>query len=82
MTELQKIFLFYTFMYFMVKGALFVALYVVTIILEKKAREKHALLQAYLAKKRAEEKKRWQTAYNLYLRKYQPAEKIKLSRAA
>lgn len=70
MTELQKIFLFYTFIYFLIKGGLYVGLYVATIIAEKQARLRHAQLKIYLKKKRAEEAERWQVAYKLYNRKY------------
>ncbi|MBO8159120.1 hypothetical protein [Thermosyntropha sp.] len=70
MTEMQQVFLFYTFVYFLVKGAIYIAIYIATIIIEKKAREKHALLQAYLTHKRADEKQRWQVAYALYNKRH------------
>lgn len=82
MTEMQHVFLFYTFVYFLVKGAIYIAIYVATIIIEKKAREKHALLQAYLAQKRADEKKRWQIAYKLYYRRHPKQAEANLSQVA
>jgi hypothetical protein len=41
MTELQQTFLFYTFIYFLIKGGLYVALYVATIVIEKEAGLNH-----------------------------------------
>lgn len=70
MTELQKVFLFYTFIYFLIKGGLYFGLYVATIIAEKQARIRHARLKVYLKQKRAEEDERWKVAYKLYNRKY------------
>jgi hypothetical protein len=70
MTELQKVFLFYTFIYFLIKGGLYFGLYIATIIAEKQARLRHARLKVYLTKKRAEENERWKVAYNIYNRKY------------
>lgn len=74
MTELQQVFLFYTFIYFLAKGALFVAIYIATIIVERIARQKHAMLQAYLKTKRIDEKERWKVAYAKCNRKYQQIE--------
>lgn len=82
MTEMQQVFLFYTFVYFLVKGAIYVAIYIATVIIEKKAREKHALLQAYLYQKRADEKRRWQIAYKLYYRRHSKQAETSLSQAA
>ncbi|HOQ10083.1 MAG TPA: hypothetical protein PLG09_08170 [Syntrophomonadaceae bacterium] len=70
MTELQQTFLFYTFIYFLIKGGLYVALYVATIVIEKDARMRYAKLRALLARKRAEEAQRWAGAYRLYYQKY------------
>lgn len=82
MTEMQQVFLFYTFVYFLVKGAIYIAIYIATIVIEKKAREKHALLQAYLHHKRSDEKKRWQVAYSLYDRRRYKKSEIKWTKAA
>jgi hypothetical protein len=70
MTELQKVFLFYTFVYFLIKGGLYVCLYVATVMAEKRARERHAKLKVYLHKKRTAENARWKVAHDLYNRKY------------
>jgi len=65
MTELQEMFLFGTFIYYLFKGSLFVVLYIALVIVEKHARERQKQIQAYLRKKRAIERERWQVAYNL-----------------
>ncbi len=65
MTALQKTFLMYTFVYFLVKGGLFVALYVALIMVEKDARMRFAKLRVFLNNKRAGEEERWATAYRL-----------------
>lgn len=65
MTALQKTFLMYTFVYFLVKGGLFVALYIALIMVEKDARMRFAKLRVFLNNKRAEEEVRWSTAYRL-----------------
>lgn len=65
MTELQKTFLMYTFAYFLVKGGLFIALYVALVMVEKDARMRFAKLRVFLNKKREEERERWATAYRL-----------------
>lgn len=69
MTELQKVFLFYTFLYFVLKGGCYVALYVALIIVEKNARLRHARFLKYHRQKRAEEQIKWNVAYNLYDKK-------------
>ena len=74
MTDLQKVFLFYTFLYFVLKGALYVVLYVALVVAEKLARRRHEQFLAYVRKKRAEEQVRWQVAYNLYYKKKHPQE--------
>lgn len=71
MTELQQTFLFYTCIYFMIKGALYVALYMATIVIEKDARERFAKLRVLLERKRADEAVRWQGAYRQYYKKQQ-----------
>ncbi len=63
MTEMQKIFLHYTFIYYVIKGALCVALYIATVIIEKDARIRYKHLRVYLGKKRKAEQERWQGAY-------------------
>lgn len=69
MTELQQVFLFYTFIYFLIKGALYAGLYVATIVAERNARLRHAKLKEYLRVKRSDEQTRWKIAYDLYDRK-------------
>jgi hypothetical protein len=71
MTELQKVFLIYTGMYFVVLGALYLAFHVALIILEREARIKHAKCKVLMANKRADEHERWKTAYALYNKKHQ-----------
>lgn len=82
MTEMQQTFLFYTFIYFLLKGGLYVALYVATIIVEKDARERYAKLRVLLARKYADEEKRWQGAYRQYYRKQQDTKSIQLPQAS
>ncbi len=82
MTEMQQTFLLYTLIYFMVKGGLYVALYVATVMVEKHARDRYAKLRVYLYQKRKGEEKRWQTAYkNLHQRK-QVSESLILDKAS
>ncbi|MGI5912309.1 MAG: hypothetical protein ACOX6E_07010 [Syntrophomonadaceae bacterium] len=69
MTELQKVFLFYVFLYYVFKGGLYVALYIATIIAEKIARQRHEQMKMFLQKKRADESIRWKVAYSMYDRK-------------
>lgn len=71
MTELQRVFLVYTGMYFVVIAALYLAFHVALIILEREARLKHAKCKVLVAKKRADEQERWKTAYALYNKKHQ-----------
>lgn len=66
MTELQEMFLFGTFIYYLFKGSLYVALYIALIIVEKHARERQKQIQLFLRKKRANERERWKVAYSLY----------------
>lgn len=82
MTELQKVFLFYTFAYFLIKGGLYVGLYVATVIAEKNARERHKKLKHYLAKKRTAENARWKVALERYQRKYGNNKDINLQKAS
>jgi hypothetical protein len=77
MTELQQTFLFYTFIYFLVKGGLYVALYMATIIIEKDARERFAKLRVLLERKRADEAVRWEGAYRQYYKKQQTMPTLK-----
>jgi hypothetical protein len=69
MTELQRIFLIYTGMYFVVLSAMYLAFHVALIMLEREARIKHAKCKVLVAKKRAEEQEKWKTAYDLYYKK-------------
>lgn len=48
MTELQQTFLFYTAIYFVIKGGLYMALYVATLVVEREARLRHKRLKLYL----------------------------------
>lgn len=66
MTELQKVFLIYTCLYFVIKGALFLSFYVVLIMLERQARIKHAKCKALLLQQRSREQERWKIAYDLF----------------
>jgi len=65
MTELQEVFLFYTFLYFIFKGGIYAALYVALIIAEKLARQRHEVFLKYQRQKRADEQisGKWPTAY-------------------
>lgn len=69
MTELQQVFLFYVFVYYVFKGGLYVALYIGTVIAEKVARQRQEWERAFLQKKRADERQKWKVAYSLYDRK-------------
>ena len=69
MTELQKVFLLYTCLYFIVKGALFLGFYVVLIMIERQARIKHAKCKVLMASKKVSEQERWKVAYELYNKK-------------
>ena len=66
MTELQKVFLLYTCLYFAVKGALALGFYVILIMLERQARIKHAKCKVLIAEQRSSEQERWKVAYELY----------------
>jgi len=65
-TELQKVFLFYVFLYFLFKGTMYVALYVATIIIEKIARQRLEYFRMLHRKEKAAERERWKVAYSLY----------------
>lgn len=71
MTELQKIFLFYTCIFFVVQWALFAGFYVVLIMIERQARIKHQKCKELISVKRASEQERWKVAYALYDKKKQ-----------
>ena len=66
MTEFQKIFLFYVFLYFLFKGVMYVALYVALIIAEKIARQRLEHFRRLHRKEKAAERERWKVAYSLY----------------
>lgn len=66
MTEFQKIFLFYVFLYFLFKGAVYVGLYVALIIVEKIARQRLEHFRRLHRKEKAAERERWKVAYSLY----------------
>ncbi|MGE5389655.1 MAG: hypothetical protein ACM3PE_01190 [Deltaproteobacteria bacterium] len=65
MNELQKVFLFYTFLYFILKGTLFALLYVGLIIAEKLARQRYEKFLTYRRQKRRDEQIEWKVAYSL-----------------
>lgn len=69
MTELQKVFLSYTFFYYLVKAGLYAALWVALVAAERFARIRHEKMKQYLRKKRAEEQINWEVAYRLYDKK-------------
>ena len=69
MTDLQKVFLLYTCLYFVIKGALFLGFYVILIILERQARIKHAKCKVLMIAKKGSEQERWKVAYDLYNKK-------------
>lgn len=66
MTELQKVFLSYTFLYYLLKAGFYIALWVTLVAAERYARLRHEKIKQYLRNKRAEEKVRWEVAYRLY----------------
>ncbi|NLO20396.1 MAG: hypothetical protein GX119_00115 [Syntrophomonadaceae bacterium] len=65
MTELQEMFLFCTFIYYLFKGSVFVVLYVALVIVEKHARLRQEQIRKMLREKRAEEQVKWKVAYDL-----------------
>lgn len=79
MTELQKVFLFYTFLYFVIKGGLYLALYVALIVAEKIARQRHEYFLKYRRQKRNEEQIEWKVAYGLYNKKKDVSKAASLS---
>lgn len=79
MTELQKVFLFYTFLYFIFKGGIYAGLYVALIIAEKLARQRHDVFLKYQRQKRADEQIKWKVAYDLYDKKSEDPETKPLS---
>lgn len=70
MTELQMIFLMYTCLYLVIKGALFLGFYVILIMMERQARIKHAKCKVLMANKKVAEQERWKVAYALYNKKH------------
>lgn len=71
MTELQKVFLFCTCIFFVIQWALFATYWVVLIMVERQARIKHAKCKELIATKRELEQERWKVAYALYDKKQQ-----------
>jgi hypothetical protein len=69
MTELQQLFLFYVFIYYLIKGGIYVALYIGTIIAERVALQQLETRRSFYQKKRADERQNWKVAYSLYDRK-------------
>ncbi len=82
MTEMQVTFLYYTFIYFLIKGGLYVALYVATILVEKNARDRYAMLRVYLKEKREKEQVRWKVAYDKLNKGKQVEQRTLLSKAS
>ncbi len=66
MTELQQHFLFYVFVYYLIKGGIYIALYIGTIIAEQVARQRQEVIRKYYQKKRADERQKWKVAYSLF----------------
>lgn len=66
MTELQKVFLLYVLIYYVVKIGVFAAFYLTLIMVEKHARQRKAQVDALYRKRRVDEKERWKVAYRLY----------------
>lgn len=75
MTPLQIKFLFGVFIYYILKGSIFVVLFVALVIVEKHARERQEQIRKYLKKKRAGERERWKVAYDLY-EQHRPGVKV------
>ena len=69
MTELQQVFLFYVFLYYLIKGGIYIALYIGTLIAEKVAMQQLEKRRYYYQKKRADERQKWKVAYSLFDRK-------------
>jgi len=69
-SELQKVLLIYTCIYFVVKGALALGLYTVLVVKEREARLKHTKYKVYINAKRADEQERYEVAYALYNKKH------------
>ena len=68
MTELQKVFLFYTLIYFLVKGGIVAVFYLATILGERVALQKHEKSNMLYKKRREDEQARWKVAYSFYAR--------------
>jgi len=66
MTELQKVFLTYSFLYYLVKVGFYIALWVALVAVERYARLRHEKVKQYLRQKRPEERVRWEVAYRLH----------------
>lgn len=63
---MQKVFLFYVFLYFLFKGVMYIGLYVATLIVEKIARQRLEYFRVLHRKEKAAERERWKVAYSLY----------------
>jgi len=66
MNELQQLFLFYVFIYYLIKGGIYIALYIGTVVAEKIALQRQEAIRQYYQKKRADERQKWKVAYSLF----------------
>lgn len=63
MTEYQKVFLFYVFIYYLLKGGICAACYLALKVMIKKALERKEQFNLIYMQKRADEEEKWKTAY-------------------
>jgi signal transduction histidine kinase len=68
MSEYQKVFLSYVFIYYFVKVGIFIAYYLVAKLVVKGARQRQEQDRISFMKKRADEQERWKVAYGAYYR--------------
>ncbi|PKM76029.1 MAG: hypothetical protein CVU90_14635 [Firmicutes bacterium HGW-Firmicutes-15] len=66
MNEYQITFLFYVFIYYLLKVGICAACYLVTKLLKKRALQRHEQYKILFMKKRADELERWKVAYGSY----------------
>lgn len=82
MTELQKVFLFYSCVFVVAQFALYLGFHVALIMLERSARIKHKKCKALVQEKRQSEQERWKVAYDLYYQKHPDQAKTALKEAS
>jgi hypothetical protein len=63
MNEYQKMFLFYVFIYYVIKGGIVAALYITIKVMMNKALQSHEQFKTQYMQRRAEEEERWKAAY-------------------